>query len=60
MRVYSSFSLHTLKRYITFATVKYSIHPFKTVKKGTNLCWNYNISARTKLTHRDDGALQFS
>ena len=26
----------------------------------TNLCWNYNISARTKLTHRDDGALQFS
>ena len=29
-----SFSLRTLKRYITFATVKHSIHPFKTERKG--------------------------
>ena len=29
-----SFSLRTLKRYITFATVKHSIHPFKTKRKG--------------------------
>lgn len=29
-----SFSLHTLKRCITFAAVKHSIHPFKTERKG--------------------------